>query len=51
MPRTFSLDTGSNVMNGIPPKYLDEIKEKQKHFDRQTPLPSPDNILTRAELR
>jgi hypothetical protein len=51
MARTFSLEAGSNVVNGTSQQYKDAIKAKQTSLDRQTPLPSPDNILARAEPR
>lgn len=51
MPRTLSLEAGSNIVTGIAQNYKAEIKDKQNLLDRQTPLPSPDNILTRIEPR
>ena len=51
MPRTLSLEAGSNVVTGIAQNYKEEIKDMQHPLDRQTPLPSTDNILTRIEPR
>ena len=51
MPRTFSLESGPNATNGMGYRQKEDIKDNQETSDRQTPLPSPDNLLTRTEPR